>query len=1376
MILNKPSKKLTKTDYLERLSAAEIEIADLKRQLAESEALRQVSEASLNEAEIEALFAAQYDIVFLFDTAMSLQRINPPFITYFGFNPVGLNVKEITHRVSCRRLDGTPIVWEEQLTPRALSDVKVTNAYFKVTRADGAEAIVETTSVPIVQNGYVTGSVTVWHDITKLTQTEQALSESEERYRLLYENSIDGILLTTPDGGILAANAAACRIFGRTEAEICRLGRNGLVDTSDPRVMPAVEERARTGHKKAEMFLVRGDGTRFTGEVTSTIFRGQDGRLMTSMIVRDITERRRAEDALRENEGRLLQAQELLEAITQGTDVIIAAVDTNYCYTFFNKAYHEEIVRLSGKDITVGTNMIETFAHLPEQQKTVATEWSEVLGGKNTSKIVKFGDPGRYQRFYNVLHTPIWNIEGKIVGAGEVARDVTEMVRSEEALRESEGRFRLALKHAPVTVAAQDQNLRFIWAYNQRTVNPVEIIGKTDMDIFPPETAARLTTLKRQVLETGEEISEQMWVTSGGRRLFLDVFLEPIRDRLGVITGVGVATVDLTDRKLAELALLSAYEEVEERVQMRAREQIQLNEQLQNEIAERKLVEAQLRLQTSALEAAANGVIITNKAGEILWANPAFTDMTGYTLDEIHGKNPRFLKSNTQDNAFYQELWDTILSGQVWRGELTNRRKDGSFYVEEQTITPVFDENKNLSNFIAVKQDITNRRKEEQKRRESEERYRSLVAATAQIVWTANANGEVVEDIPSWRAFTGQSLEDIRGPGLLNAFHPEDRQRATKEWGLSVRNKTIFDTEFRLRRYDGEYRYFNVRGVPVLENDQRVREWVGICLDITERILAERELKRVSAYNRNLIEVSLDPLVTITQSGKVSDVNTSTEAVTGFSREELIGTDFHSYFTSPDKARAGYQQVFEKGFVRDYELEIQHKDGPVTPVLYNASVYRDENGEIMGVFAAARDITELRKAEAILEQKNRELLALSQAEHKQRQLAETLRLTSLALTQTLDIDKELGMLLEYMEELIPFDSASAALLGGDNRLIVRAVRGDRQWVDTDQDIVITADGVIPTDFMADLATPQSVLFSDLHEILAWSPLPGIEQMHSWIGVPLVTEGRLFGLCSLGKTEPGFYTQEHVHLAEAFVAQASMAVQNAWLFEQVRAGRERLQALSRRLVEIQETERRSIARELHDEAGQALASLVIGLRLLEQEARNPEAAIARVADLRRITDSVMEELHRLAMDLRPASLDQLGLVAALKQFIETLNERQTIFIQFEALGFERGRLSPAVETSFYRIVQEALTNAIRHSKATEIAVILDWRKDAIIMIVEDNGVGFNIEGDTAHRRMGLAGMRERAEMLGGRFTIESEFGAGTTIHVEVPYGNSNTGGR
>ena len=112
----------------------------------------------------------------------------------------------------------------------------------------------------------------------------------------------------------------------------------------------------------------------------------------------------------------------------------------------------------------------------------------------------------------------------------------------------------------------------------------------------------------------------------------------------------------------------------------------------------------------------------------------------------------------------------------------------------------------------------------------------------------------------------------------------------------------------------------------------------------------------------------MDPLVTIGHDGKITDVNGATEQVTGYSRNELIGTDFSDYFTEPEKARIGYQQVFTDGEVRDYPLEIQHKDGHITPVLYNASVYRDENGEVIGVFAAARDITELKKAEAKLKE------------------------------------------------------------------------------------------------------------------------------------------------------------------------------------------------------------------------------------------------------------------------------------------------------------------------------------------------------------------------------------------------------------------------
>jgi len=140
-----------------------------------------------------------------------------------------------------------------------------------------------------------------------------------------------------------------------------------------------------------------------------------------------------------------------------------------------------------------------------------------------------------------------------------------------------------------------------------------------------------------------------------------------------------------------------------------------------------------------------------------------------------------------------------------------------------------------------------------------------------------------------------------------------------------------------------------------------------------ERKRAEEALRRAGEYNRSLLEASLDPLVTIGPDGTVTDVNAATEGVTGYSREELVGTDFADYFTDPGKARAGYLQVFREGSVRDYALEVRRRTGGTTPVLYNASVYRDESGNVVGVFAAARDITERKRAEDALKRQATEL-------------------------------------------------------------------------------------------------------------------------------------------------------------------------------------------------------------------------------------------------------------------------------------------------------------------------------------------------------------------------------------------------------------------
>ena len=138
--------------------------------------------------------------------------------------------------------------------------------------------------------------------------------------------------------------------------------------------------------------------------------------------------------------------------------------------------------------------------------------------------------------------------------------------------------------------------------------------------------------------------------------------------------------------------------------------------------------------------------------------------------------------------------------------------------------------------------------------------------------------------------------------------------------------------------------------------------------NIPARKRAQEALRQPNAYNRSLLEASLDPLVTIGPDGKITDMNAATEAVTGCARATLIGTDFSDYFTDPENARAGYQQVFREGFVRDYPLEVRHRDGSITSVLYNASVYRDEDGNVVGIFAAARDITKRKRAEEALQQ------------------------------------------------------------------------------------------------------------------------------------------------------------------------------------------------------------------------------------------------------------------------------------------------------------------------------------------------------------------------------------------------------------------------
>lgn len=218
----------------------------------------------------------------------------------------------------------------------------------------------------------------------------------------------------------------------------------------------------------------------------------------------------------------------------------------------------------------------------------------------------------------------------------------------------------------------------------------------------------------------------------------------------------------------------------------------------------------------------------------------------------------------------------------------------------------------------------------------------------------------------------------------------------------------------------------------------------------------------------------------------------------------------------------------------------------------------------------------------------------------------------------------------------------------------------------------------------------------------------------------------------------------------------------------RAEREQMRAAYvKGVIAAQEEERKRIARELHDDTGQALTSLKVGLKTLTDVCGEPELH-RRVADLQAITAQTMQNVHDLSRQLRPSVLDDLGLVAALERYLSECRGRYGLAIDLAVHGLPDERLDPTLETALYRIVQEALTNAARHAQARTVSVLLERRDGRMLTIVEDDGIGFDTTlADRAGRKLGLFGMQERTELLGGKFTVESAPGHGTSIFVEVP---------
>jgi two-component system, NarL family, sensor histidine kinase DevS len=264
-------------------------------------------------------------------------------------------------------------------------------------------------------------------------------------------------------------------------------------------------------------------------------------------------------------------------------------------------------------------------------------------------------------------------------------------------------------------------------------------------------------------------------------------------------------------------------------------------------------------------------------------------------------------------------------------------------------------------------------------------------------------------------------------------------------------------------------------------------------------------------------------------------------------------------------------------------------------------------------------------------------------------------------------------------------------------------------------------------------------------------------LRSGLFVPMIVADRPIGVIAahnkLGP-DPRF-TEEDLRLTETFGARAAVAVDLA-----DRVARDAL----RRVVEGQELERRRLARELHDETGQALTSILLGLKHVE-EASSPETARAAAAELREQIVDTLQNVRRLAVELRPSALDDFGLAPALERLAEAFGEQSGITVDIET-NVHSERLDPEIETALYRIVQEALTNVAKHAEATRVSIVVTRRGSSVTAVIEDDGQGFGAGGGTGDG-LGLVGMKERVGLLGGRLALESTEGAGTTVVAEVP---------
>jgi PAS domain S-box-containing protein len=515
--------------------------------------------------------------------------------------------------------------------------------------------------------------------------------------------------------------------------------------------------------------------------------------------------------------------------------------------------------------------------------------------------------------------------------------------------------------------------------------------------------------------------------------------------------------------------------------------------------------------------------------------------------------------------------------------------------------------------------------------------------------------------------------------------------------------------------------------------------------------LAESEARFRAIFERAGIGIALADT-----SGRVVRSNSYFQNLLGYSEDELGALTIADY-TCPEDRTPNLEYFTEllAGQRDFYQLEKRcvRKDGSLVWVSVTGTVAQATDGKPVFAIAMVKDISRRKQTEAALEGQRERLRILHEIDR-----------AILAAGAPAEIAQ---VAADYVRRVVPSQRAVVILFDGEEgvaRLLAASGRG------CDRMLRVPVGPLQAWRGTAELLRGEQFVVEDLRA--APDPLPLEQAMadegaRAYYCIPLMIGGQALGALVLWLEAVGRPSSEHQEIAGQVADSLAVALHNARLAEQIEASRQGLQNLSHWLVRIQENERKYVAKELFDNEGQRLSVLLISLGLLERRAAGDPVLLSEIGDLKRLADSILEDMHGLAVNLRPASLDRLGLAAALRQYADQFACEQGIRVQVELAALKRVHLAPETETALYRIGQEALSNVAEHAHAAGVCVIASYHAGRLTIVIEDDGAGFDVAEAIRLGRLGILSMRERAKMVGGSLTIESAPGGGTTVYVGIP---------